>query len=114
MNELLRQALWFTAIGMGMTFLSIGALVVGMYLLTALFPEKKRQTEAAPDAEINEALPEDHRYLAAAAAVAVAVAQTQRAQATPAKAPSQWRTYARNYHIAQCSRHNQKRYRVRH
>ncbi len=36
MSNALVQALWLTVIGMGMTFLSIGALVRGIYLLTRL------------------------------------------------------------------------------
>ena len=41
MIDLLKQALILTGWGMGMTFLAIGALVVGMYFLTMVIKDKE-------------------------------------------------------------------------
>ena len=108
MDELLKQALWLTVVGMGMTFTAIGALVLGMYALTALFPGKKKQPPAEVTAPVG-AAPEPvsaDRYRAAVAAVAVAVAQTRlrpAAAAAPVSrfAGDEWTPYVRSHHLAQ-------------
>ncbi|MBN1921259.1 MAG: OadG family protein [Anaerolineae bacterium] len=112
--ELLRQALVLTAIGMGMTFAAIGALVLGMYVLGGLKPRKSSEAVAAVEesaasgaATLSPApatLPdtEDARTLAAVAAVAVARAQSVRATRSPANvAPDQWRSHVRSRHLNQ-------------
>ncbi|MDX9955923.1 MAG: OadG family transporter subunit [Anaerolineae bacterium] len=107
--ELLRQALVLTAIGMGMTFAAIGALVLGMYALGGIKPRKSNEAEAvaeeaAPAGAEAATLPDtaDARYLAAVAAVAVARAQSVREARQPANvAPDQWRSHVRSRHLAQ-------------
>ena len=88
MTTLLNQALILTLVGMGMTFASLGLLVLGMYAMTALITDKprgKKALEAAPETrgvdvalpvvEVAAALPRDAaRSRAAAAAVALALA----------------------------------------
>lgn len=107
-GELLRQALMLTVIGMGMTFTAIGALVLGMYLLSG---SRSRKAEAAaaptePEAVVAMAAPPaDARYIAAAAAVAVARAQAMRAPRRDAAAPvDQWRSFVRSGQLAQRGR----------
>ncbi|MBN1260183.1 MAG: OadG family protein [Anaerolineae bacterium] len=105
-GELLTQALMLTLYGMGMTFVAIGALVGGMYLLTALVPEKKPETapETYHETEAGDADAQG-RYLAAAAAVAVALAQSAPATAKKQAAAtgSTWSVFVRNQHIRQRS-----------
>lgn len=107
MGELLKQALWLTGVGMSMTFASIGLLVLGMYALTALSPEKKEQ----PPAEVQpverpvvqEPVSAD-RYKAAVAAVAVAQTRLRPAAAavsTPWPGSDEWTPYVRSHHLAQ-------------
>lgn len=93
-------ALQLTAVGMGMTFLAIGALTLGMYAMTRLTREKVAETaesavpETVPDTavaslaswaatdrsgggdSVTGSPDDDRRRQAAAAAVAVALAQT--------------------------------------
>ena len=102
--ELLKQALWLTLIGMGMTFAAIGALVLGMYALGSIKPRKAageamaEEAEAAPAAAAEAALSTaEARYQAAAAAVAVARAQVLPEVRHPADVPvDQWRAYVRH------------------
>ena len=109
MSELLKQALWLTGVGMSMTFVSIGLLVLGMYALTALFPEKKEQPPAAAQPVAGPVMQEPvsaDRYKAAVAAVAVAVSQTRlRPAAAAVSAPwpgsDEWTPYVRSHHLAQ-------------
>ncbi|RLC84112.1 MAG: hypothetical protein DRI37_09430 [Chloroflexi bacterium] len=109
MSELLKQALWLTGVGMSMTFASIGVLVLGMYALTALFPEKKGQppAEAQPvEGPVAQEPVSADRYKAAVAAVAVAVAQTRlrsaaAAVSTPWPGSDEWTPYVRSHHLAQ-------------
>ncbi|MDF1513995.1 MAG: hypothetical protein P1S60_09310 [Anaerolineae bacterium] len=95
MNELIRQALILTGWGMGMTFLAIGALVLGMFLMTILI--KDRQSSNSEnfmeyDSELDISLPESDESavleneldiaaheidMAAVAAVTVAIAIVQ-------------------------------------
>ncbi len=110
MSDLLRQALWYTVIGMGITFLSIGALAVGMYVLTALPTGKKEAEEPSTEVAAPQA---DDRYLAAVAAVSVALAQTQAIRSTTRAATDPWSAYVRSYHLAQRSQHMQPRLRSR-
>ncbi len=109
MDELLKQALWLTGVGMSMTFASIGLLVLGMYALTALFPEKKEQppAEVQPvEGPVAQEPVSTDRYKAAVAAVAVAVAQTRLRPAAAAVSASwpgsdEWTPYVRSHHLAQ-------------
>ncbi len=110
MDALLKQALWLTGVGMSMTFVSIGLLVLGMYALTALFPEKKEQSPAETQPVAGPVAQEPvgtDRYKAAVAAVAVAVAQTRLRPAaaptisTPWPGSDEWTPYVRNHHLAQ-------------
>ena len=106
MDELLRQALRLTVVGMGMTFTAIGVLVVGMYLLTFVARERRPTTRtetpvAAPRRD--ELTPPDDRYLATAAAVAVAFAQAvspARAERADGKV-DRWSTHVRNQRLTQ-------------
>ena len=105
--ELLKQALWLTLIGMGMTFAAIGALVLGMYALGSIQPRKAageamaEEAEAAPAAAASAALSTaEARYQAAAAAVAVARAQARPEVWRPADVPvDQWRAYVRHQQL---------------
>ncbi|MGC9356509.1 MAG: OadG family protein [Anaerolineae bacterium] len=110
MSELLSQALWYTLIGMGMTFAAIGALVLGMYLLTYLFPERKEEKgevevpapppDAVPGKEAARAV--ERRRLAAIAAATVAVAQASKAPTLEEGAGSamdQWRSFVRGQQL---------------
>jgi len=115
--ELLKQALLLTAIGMGMTFAAIGALVLGMVLLGGIKPRKPAEGAAGqPSAEqpsdeepatpVAEAAgasdTADARYLAAVAAVAVARVQSVREdRRTSGLVVDQWRSHVRSRHLAQ-------------
>ena len=109
MDELLKQALWLTGVGMSMTFASIGLLVLGMYALTALFPEKKGQPPAEVQPVKGPVVQEPasaDRYKAAVAAVSVAVAQARLQPAAPAVSTpwpgsDEWTPYVRSRHLAQ-------------
>ena len=135
MTELLKQALILTGWGMGMTFLSIGALVVGMYLMTTLIRDKKNvnlasalefdeKTEESPNnidhfTEENEDRKQinDDKYLAAAAAVAVALAVPRESETHHGNsseiytASAAWDHYTRGRHVSQRSRFEQLRFR---
>ncbi len=133
MLQLLNQSLLLTLIGMGMTFASIGVLVLGMYAMTAFIKDKanveeEETPEAAPAVElepwawgpadnqrplaaaaaVSVALAEQTssaRYLAAAAAVAGALATTAPAavQPAPADASSAWNAHVRSRNLARRS-----------
>ncbi len=100
MNELLKQALWLTVMGMGMTFLAIGALVGLMYLITALAPEKEVEEAAEPVETTTEAampIVEEDRYRAAAAAVILALTlEKSRHRPAEGQADDPWTIYARS------------------
>lgn len=109
MNELLRQALWLTGVGMSMTFAAIGTLVLGMYLLTALARERGKEEEtpqarSEPASAPAETTTEDDRYRAAAAAVAVAIAIAQTRTASETRAErgmlSPWTSHVRREQIS--------------
>ncbi len=84
MEEVLTTALELTVLGMGMTFLSLGALVLGMYLLTALFKGKEPATmdEAGP----SESEPERTRLYPSAAPESGTLAELEEAQRRTAAA----------------------------
>jgi Na+-transporting methylmalonyl-CoA/oxaloacetate decarboxylase gamma subunit len=105
--ELLKQALLLTAIGMGMTFAAIGALVLGMVVLGGIKPRKPAEVaDEEPAASVAEAatIPDtaDARYLAAVAAVAVALAQSVREdRRSSGVVVDQWRSHVRSRHLTQ-------------
>ncbi len=105
MGELLADSLWLTVVGMGMTFAALGTLVLGMYLMTTLFREKRALEELVPAVE-SIAVPsadDTARYRAAAAAVAVALAQVRRAEGMPLAADEGdvWGAYVRSRQLTQ-------------
>ncbi len=111
MAELLQQALVVTVWGMGVTFATLGALVLGMYALTALLKDAPESAmDAALDAAPTPALP-DARQLAAVAAVAVALATAQPAVVAPAptSAAQGWSGYARNQALNRLTQHQSRR-----
>jgi Na+-transporting methylmalonyl-CoA/oxaloacetate decarboxylase gamma subunit len=111
MEDLLAQALTYTAIGMSVTFAAIGLLVGLMYLLTALTREggevpAEEAVAAVMEGEVATAPPppNDDRYRAAAAAVALALADLARkrtAEEATASPAGQWRSFVRNQHLTQ-------------
>lgn len=135
MQESLRSALELTVLGMGMTFLSIGALTLGMYVMTAVFRGKDRavvlesdQDQLAGDAVAayreggaTDGVPVDdearRRAAAAAVAVAMALAETQQdASAQPAwhsavVAPELWNAFARSLHLSRRAQYDARRFR---
>ncbi len=105
MGELLNQTLYLTVVGMGMTFLAIGALVASMYLMTAFIKDRKVEEEplAPEDEPADVSAPEsDERSLAAAVAVAVALATQSVATATAGGTAStaDWSAYVRGQHLS--------------
>ena len=107
MNALLTEALGLTVVGMGMTFASIGMLVLGMYLLTMLTGEKrlpgKEKNAPLISVAAEPSVPvEEERYLAAVGAVAVAVAVAQAAkeqQRQRSQPGDQWGLYVRSQQL---------------
>ena len=111
MAELLQQALVLTVWGMGVTFATIGALVLGMYALTALLADAPESAaDETPDAAPAPSVP-DARQLAAVAAVAVALASAQPAVVAPAptSATQGWSGYARNQALNRLTQHQSRR-----
>ncbi len=135
MTELLKQALVLTGWGMGMTFLALGALVLGMYLMTALVKDKN-ETHTDSDVELVVGAGEDNdegnldhliienkgtarinddQNRAAAAAVAIAIALSQESAEKQYKTPAHiavpvaWDHYVRGRHLSQRSRYEQLR-----
>ena len=103
------QAVWMTAIGMGLTFGALGLLIAAMMALTRW---ARGKAEAAPSrSEPSRAIPADERVeeLERAAAIAVAVALAQAARragpayawhtARPEEEPSPWQAYARGQQL---------------
>ncbi len=115
-TELLLQGGWLTLIGMSFTFLSIGAIVGIMYLITAILkdkpePEAEAETaiESIAEAETEVGSETAARRLAAVAAVTVALAQAQSPQkALPVK---DWDIYARNQRLTSSALHDMQRVR---
>ena len=128
MGDHLIQGLQLTVLGMGMTFASIGALVVGMYLMTAVTRTQHAKDEAARKAQkdegeyvsldsaalesghlsLNEELGEDAKYRAAAAAVAVALAEAeaQTSAAPPRTSDDAWSIYVRGRNVSRRLRYD--------
>lgn len=110
-----------------MTFLSIGALVGGIYLMIYLTREKEKvvvpvtsdakqpEAEASASAETGMAPGAgDRRRRAVAAAAAVALALQERptqplASALQAPAPEGWNGYVRGLHLSARSRYESRR-----
>ncbi|MBN1246716.1 MAG: OadG family protein [Anaerolineae bacterium] len=127
MSPVLSQALWLTVIGMGMTFLSIGALVGGIYLLTHLTRAKEMApvepasessrsgTEAVFSAPADwDAAEAEPRRRAVAAAVAVAMALEVDGRAVAAtgaeiRPTSPWNAYVRGLHLSSRTRYESRR-----
>ncbi len=129
MADLLAQALELTVLGMGMTFLSIGALVGGMYLLTFLTtsraqgegavggPEHRREEDVTPTVmPVSEGATSsedgrERRRRAAAAAVAVTLALAESRKGAPAgvttgdRGESAWSSYARSLQLSRRMRY---------
>lgn len=136
MSETLIAALQLTVVGIGMTFLSIGALTLGMYVMTKL-TQAKPEDAALPDTLVAEAGDEAtlavtsgtwqdetksvsgeaaRRRQAAAAAVALALAQAALARSPRFDAPQQsgdasgvvdtWTSYVREQHLSRRIRHD--------
>jgi Na+-transporting methylmalonyl-CoA/oxaloacetate decarboxylase gamma subunit len=135
MSDLLVQGLQLTVLGMGMTFASIGALVVGMYLMTAVTRTRRSRADVsltAPDDEgervslesaalesgrlsspgDGEDGAEDRtRVRAAAAAVAVALAEAEATADAVMSHPSDnaWDIYVRSRHLSRRTRYDLRR-----
>jgi Na+-transporting methylmalonyl-CoA/oxaloacetate decarboxylase gamma subunit len=135
MENLMRSALELTVLGMGMTFLSLGALTLGMYAMTMLFrgKDKAEVLESDADLPVGDAVAayregefvddagagEAARRKAAAAAVAVALAlseaESDRASkqvSRPATADQDpWNAFARSLHLSRRAHYEGRRYR---
>ncbi len=132
MGELLLQALKLTVVGMGMTFLSIGALIGGMYVLTGLVTDKSQEVamknfkssfleqpaslerDVAAAAAVSAALVEekarDPKHIAAVAAVTAALAGAMpdtAASGVPPRPPVDvWTLHVRSQQLAQRAHYN--------
>ena len=135
MTELLEQAVILTGWGMGMTFLAIGALVIGMYLMSMVIKEKTETAADDTDETIADLLEEDNeetiepleinnggfsinsreQYRALAASVAVALALSQESgekePITTTTTPGAWNHYVRGRQLSQRSRYEQLKHR---
>ncbi len=127
MSDVLSQALWLTVIGMGMTFLSIGALVGGIYLLMYLTRTKERVpstlpaelatsgTEPLPVGQPATEVPDaESRRRSVAAAVAVAMALAADLPTAPmadsrSMTTGSWNTYVRALHLSSRSHYMSRR-----
>ena len=135
MSDLLVQGLQLTVLGMGMTFASIGALVVGMYLMTAVTRTRRSRADVSLTASGDEgervslesaALEsgrlsstgdgedeaEDRaKVRAAAAAVAVALAEAEATADAATSHPSDnaWDIYVRSRHLSRRTRYDLRR-----
>jgi Na+-transporting methylmalonyl-CoA/oxaloacetate decarboxylase gamma subunit len=127
MIDLIKQSLILTGWGMGMTFLAIGALMVGMYTMTLLVKEKRdlldedkvddssfdfagEDSTQYPETDrinIKEHVPnrgEKYRAVAASVAVAIAIAdETGKSQEASSltQIPSIWDFYVRGRYLSQ-------------
>lgn len=121
MERLLTQALQLTLWGMGMTFASIGILVLGMYAMTYLTREKKGEEGEAMVAALEEEdveVERERKRRAVAAAVAVALAQREQCPKEPvlpvvayASGDGPWNAYARGLHVLHRLHYEARRYR---
>jgi len=135
MSDLLVQGLQLTVLGMGMTFASIGALVVGMYLMTAVTRTKRSRadvtlTDPGDEGErvsLESAALESGRLSstgdgedeagdrakvrAAAAAVAVALAEAEASEGAsmPCRSDNAWDIYVRSRHLSRRTRYDLRR-----
>lgn len=132
MSDLMVSALRLTLLGMGMTFLSIGALVGGMFLLTRL--TMRRQTDQPQQMvtygaetggdERPSGLPEsrgsnlegrwdddEERRRSVAAAVAVSMALNAESDRSPGmmREETLWNGYVRGLHLSARSRYESLR-----
>ena len=118
--EIFDQAVWITALGMGLTFFAIGLLVAAMVVLTRW--ARGRGDVVSSSGEPSGAIPADERReeLEQAAAVAVAVALAQAARrAQPVGAwhtaraeeePSPWQAHSRGQQLEQRKLHGTLRW----
>jgi Na+-transporting methylmalonyl-CoA/oxaloacetate decarboxylase gamma subunit len=129
MGESLRSALELMVLGMGMTFLSLGALALGMYLMTAVLRGKERDRLPEQDDErlAGEEVVAYHegefaddrsggedarrRAVAAAVAVALALAEVPSAPPDPAAHQDPWNAFARSLHLSRRSQYEARRFR---
>jgi Na+-transporting methylmalonyl-CoA/oxaloacetate decarboxylase gamma subunit len=115
MDQDLADALMLTLTGMGMTFISIGVLTLGMYLMRALTNRKRQLPSDGPldqgpvagepvDVEVPADVAVDHHAAAAAAAVAVqrAVAAQAAAAAIAVAEATRRQLPERSADFAQC------------
>jgi len=112
---------------MGMTFASIGALVVGMYLMTAVTRKRRPEVDTLEEPEdeggrvsLDRAALEregmslrgestrNAKYRAAATAVAVALAEEAQGKAVgaPRRMDDVWNLFVRNRHLLRRMRHD--------
>lgn len=128
MGDLWIQGLQLTMLGMGMTFASIGALVVGMYFMTAVTRGKRPRAEATLKVQrdggegvsvdsaalegghlsLTEESSGDAKYRAAVAAVAVALteAEAQAPSIAPRVSDAAWDIYVRGQHVSRRMRYD--------
>jgi Na+-transporting methylmalonyl-CoA/oxaloacetate decarboxylase gamma subunit len=126
MGELFVQGLQLTLLGMGMTFASIGALVVGMYLMTAVTRKRRPEVDMEEPEDEGGRVPLDRavlerggmsvrgestqnaKYRAAATAVAVALAEEaqRKAVGAPRRFDDAWDLFVRNRHLSRRMRHD--------
>lgn len=135
MDALLKSALELTFLGMGMTFLSIGALTLGMYVMTAIFRGKDRAVvpeldrDEVVDADVavqyrdtavdanGDAAEADRRATAAAVAVALALLDMQldgavaSAHIAPVVVEDAWNAFARGSHLLRRACYDARRFR---
>jgi Na+-transporting methylmalonyl-CoA/oxaloacetate decarboxylase gamma subunit len=117
--ETFDQAIWITAVGMGLTFAAIGILVLAMVALTR-WAQGQKSTSAKADP--SSAIPTDETLIelerAAAVAVTVALAQASRRvhpthawhSASPEEDPSPWQAFARGQQLEQGKTHQTLRW----
>jgi len=128
MSDTLLQALWLTLIGMGMTFLSIGALVGGIFLLTHLTRTRRSEPASLPNkatssgeeiygapasAVAQPALGEDVGYRRRAVAVAVvaalALAEGERKVPPLVSSGSGWDAFVRGRQLSSRANYESRR-----
>ena len=128
MGDLWVQGLQLTVLGMGMTFAAIGALVIGMYVMTAVTRTRRPDVGAtrtdgqeeggrvsldgaALESETlssAEKSGDNARYRAAVAAVAVALAEAgqRTAEEMPRQSGDVWDLYVRGRHLSRRMRYD--------
>jgi Na+-transporting methylmalonyl-CoA/oxaloacetate decarboxylase gamma subunit len=129
MIEQVRAALELMALGMGMTFLSLGTLALGMYVMTAVLrgkekvglPELEDELPAAEEVaayregefagDINEGEEVRRRVAAAAVAVALALADAPSTSVSSPATQDPWNAFARSLHLSRRIQHEARRFR---